>query len=85
MRRKGSKRSKDPVKRKREMERYSVDVHGDIVDRHRAVLYYAHDLKGFSHEARARLASLHSGNADIDFEHAEAVLIAEALIPESEA
>lgn len=80
MRRKGSKRSKDPVKRKREVDTYLVNLDGDIVDRHGGILYYAHDTAGFSHDARARLASIHSGNSDIDFEHAEAVLKSEGLV-----
>lgn len=81
MRRKGSKRSKDPVKRKRDTDSYSVNLDGDIVDKHGGVLYYARDLADFSYDAKARLASIHSGNSDIDFEHAEAVLKSEGLVP----
>lgn len=80
MRRKGSKRSKDPVQPKRKIDSYSVNLDGDIVTKYGGVLYHAGQLAGLSHKAKDRLASIHSGNSDIDYEHAEAVLKSEGLV-----
>lgn len=65
--------------RQRQCEQYHVED-GAIVDRYGAIMYDSCSLNGLSPDARFRLAHLHTVDPDLDWEHAEALLIAEGLI-----
>lgn len=65
------------------MEDYKV-VRGAIVGEDGGLLYESDTLRGLSHEARTRLAEIHSEDQQIDWEGASEILIAEGHMREDQ-